>query len=224
MQITERFRKETAREYAYRVIKDNIVSLDLEPGSMVSESTLSQELGVSRTPVHEALIELSKAKLIEVYPQKGSFISLIDSEIVNEVRFLRLVLEKALVELVCQIATEEDILSLKENLNLQELYSQNSSPSKMLSLDNEFHKLLFLICKKENSYRMLEDMTVHFNRVRRLSLNITGDKKNIEDHKEILEAIEKKDGELAKEIITRHLTRYTIDEKLLKNQYPQYFK
>jgi GntR family transcriptional regulator, rspAB operon transcriptional repressor len=224
MQVTERFPQETAREYAYRTIKYNIISLDLEPGSMVSESKLSAELGVSRTPVHEALIELSKPGLVEVYPQKGSVISLIDSELVNEVRFLRLVLEKAMVELVCEIASEEDIFVMKENLKLQEFYSEHPSPTKMLSLDNEFHRLLFVICKKENSYRMLEDMTAHFDRVRRLSLTVTGDKNNVADHKKILEAIEKGDTESAKEIITKHLTRYTIDEKLLRKEYPHYFK
>jgi GntR family transcriptional regulator, rspAB operon transcriptional repressor len=224
MQVTERLHKESAREYAHRTIKDNIVSLDLEPGSMVSESKLSAELGVSRTPVHEALIELSKSNLVEVYPQKGSFISLIDSKLVDEVRFLRLVLEKAMIELVCEIATDEDIFPMRENLKLQEFYSEHHSPTKMLSLDNEFHRLLFVICKKENSYRMLEDMTAHFNRVRRLSLNVTGDKNNIADHRRILEAIEKRDAESAKNIITKHLTRYTIDEKLLRQEYPHYFK
>lgn len=224
MQITERLAKESAREYAYRTIKYNIISLDLEPGSMVSESKLSEELGVSRTPVHEALIELSKASLVEVYPQKGSFISLIDSELVNEVRFLRLILEKAMVELVCEAATEEDIFLMKENLKLQEFYSEHPSSIKMLALDNEFHKLLFVICKKENSYRMLEEMTSHFDRVRRLSLSIHKDKINVADHNEILDAIEKRDKELAKDVITRHLSRYTIDEKLLKSEYPHYFK
>lgn len=224
MEITQRLAKESAREYAYRTIKYNIISLELEPGSMVSESKLSEELGVSRTPVHEALIELSKSKLVEVYPQKGSYISLIDSELVDEVRFLRLVLEKAMVELACDIASEEDIFLMKENLKLQEFYADHNASIKNLSLDNEFHKLLFVAAKKENTYRMLEEMTAHFDRVRTLSISIAGYKINVCDHKELLEAIQNKDKEMAKGIITTHLSRYTLNEKSLREKYPHYFK
>lgn len=224
MQITPRLERETAREYAYRTIKDNIVFLDLLPGSMVSESELAVELGVSRTPVREALIELSKSDLVEIYPQKGSFISLINSELVDEARFLRLILEKAMVELVCDIATEEVLLPMKENLRLQEFYLEQASSAKVLSLDNEFHRLLFVIAKKEHSYRLLEGITTHFDRVRSLSLSVVRDMKIVTDHKEILEALQKKDKALAQDIITRHLGHYKIDEKSLREEYPHYFK
>jgi DNA-binding GntR family transcriptional regulator len=222
--MIQRLPRETAREYVYRTIKANIVSLDLPPGTMVSETELSVELGVSRTPVREALIELNRSNLVEIYPQRGSFISLIDSELVDEARFLRLVLEKAMVELVCDSATQEMLSGLEENLRLQEFYLENTSPEKILELDNEFHKLLFLICKKEYSYKMLETMSVHFDRVRSLSISAIRDKKIVSDHKELIDAIKSKDKEMAKTIITKHLTRYKIDEEALKKEYPQYFK
>ena len=76
MIVYERLKRETAREYALRIIRQNIISLDLEPGSRISENELASELGISRTPVREALIELSKIKVIEIYPQRGSYISL----------------------------------------------------------------------------------------------------------------------------------------------------
>ena len=69
MHITERLPRETGRDYALRILKDNIVRLELEPGSMVSENELASELGLSRTPVREALIELSKVNIVEIYPQ-----------------------------------------------------------------------------------------------------------------------------------------------------------
>ena len=74
MIIKERTGRETGRNYALRILKENIVMLELEPGSRISENELAQELGVSRTPVREALIELSKSKIVEIFPQKGSFI------------------------------------------------------------------------------------------------------------------------------------------------------
>lgn len=216
--------KETAREYAFRVIKYNIISLELAPGSMVSENELAMEIGISRTPVREALIELSKLKVVEIYPQKGSCISLIDSELVEEARYVRLILEQAIVEMACDVATEESFLALEENLRLQEFYLQYPSKDKLLQLDNDFHQLLFEICKREFTYDLLGGMMTHFDRVRRLSLLVIKDTKNISDHRSLVEAIKNKDKVLAKDIITKHLSRYKVDEQELKEQYRSYFK
>ena len=119
MRIPERLTYETGREYALRTMKDNIVRLELVPGSQISENELSAEMGLSRTPVREALIELSKIKIIEIYPQKGSRVALIDNELVEEARFMRDVLECAVVEKVCDVATEDDIQRLADNVKLQ---------------------------------------------------------------------------------------------------------
>ncbi len=224
MHIMERTGKETAREYAFRVIKYNIISLELAPGSMVSENELAGEMGISRTPVREALIELSKLKVVEIYPQKGSFISLIDSELVDEARFIRLILEQAMVEMACDIAKEEKIFALEENIRLQEFYLEYPTKDKLLQLDNEFHELLFDICKKKFTYDLLDGMMTHFDRVRRLSLLVIKDIKTISDHRAVVNAIKNKDKVLAKEIITKHLSRYMVDEEELKKQYPYYFK
>lgn len=224
MKIMERSMKETAREYAYRVIKHNIVSLELKPGSMVSENELAEEMNISRTPVREALIELSKLKIVEIFPQKGSFIAKIDSTLVDEARFLRLIVEKSMVEMACDIATPEDINLLEENIKLQDFYLANPVRDRQLDLDNEFHEQLFKICNKNLTYNLISGMLTHFDRVRKLSLAIVKDQKNINDHKQLLEAIKNGDKALAGEVITKHLTRYTVDEKELRNQYAEYFK
>ena len=95
MTITERYASETARDYALRMLKRSIVSLELKPGMMLSENELSVALGLSRTPIREALIELGKTRIVEVLPQRGSRISLIDCDLVEEARFLRTVLGKS---------------------------------------------------------------------------------------------------------------------------------
>ena len=92
MEIYSKETKESARDYALRVLKGNIISLDLKPGTPISENDLAAQLGISRTPVREAIIELSKAYIIEIYPQRGSFVSLIDPKMVEEARFLRRVM------------------------------------------------------------------------------------------------------------------------------------
>lgn len=224
MFITERLAKESAREYACRIIKYNIVSLELKPGSLVSENELAASLGLSRTPVREALIELSKLKIVEIFPQRGSFISLIDSDLVEEARFLRLTLESAMVELACDVAKEEDIIALEENLKLQEFYTDNNKKEKQLLLDNEFHELLFKINNKTFTYELFGGLMTHFDRVRSLSLTVIKDSKILSDHNAIVEAIKNKDKSLAKEVILKHLSRYKVDEQELRKEYPDYFK
>ncbi|BCJ95566.1 transcriptional regulator [Anaerocolumna cellulosilytica] len=224
MYTMERMEKETAREYAFRVIKYNIISLELTPGSMVSENELAEEMGISRTPVREALIELSKLKVVEIYPQRGSFISLIDNELVEEARFVRLLLEQTMVMESCDAASEENLLALEEILRLQDFYLERGAKDKLLQLDNEFHELLFTINNKKFTYDLISGMMTHFDRVRRLSLSVIKDSKNISDHKKLVDAIRNKDKELAKEVITDHLSRYKLNKIELMEQYPAYFK
>lgn len=224
MQLSQRYAKETGREYALRMLKDNIIHLDLIPGSMLSENELSAQMNLSRTPVREALIELSKVKIVEIYPQKGSAVAFIDYDMVEEARFMRSVLEGAVVELACSVATEESIFKLQENVRLQEFYLANRSPQKLLELDDEFHHQLFHMTSKDQVYNLMDSITIHFDRVRSMSLSAVKDLKTINDHREIVEAIKARDGELAKRLMNTHLSRYKIDEESLRKEYPGYFK
>ncbi|MBE7719554.1 GntR family transcriptional regulator [Lacrimispora indolis] len=224
MRLTERYSKETGREYALRMLKDNIIHLDLIPGSMLSENELSAEMHLSRTPVREALIELSKVKIVEIYPQKGSAVALIDYNLVEEARFMRNVLECAVVELACKMAGKEAVMELKENVKLQEFYLENRSPEKLLKLDDEFHRLLFHITGKNQVYQLMDSITIHFDRIRSMSLIAVKDLKTISDHQAIVEAIAAKDGAMAKELMEKHLSRYKIDEEALRKEYPGYFR
>ncbi|GLC78743.1 GntR family transcriptional regulator [Lacrimispora brassicae] len=224
MRLTERYSKETGREYALRMLKDNIIHLDLIPGSMLSENELSSEMHLSRTPVREALIELSKVKIVEIYPQKGSAVALIDYNLVEEARFMRNVLECAVVELACKMAGEEAVMELRENVKLQEFYMENRSPERLLNLDDEFHRLLFHITGKDQVYQLMDSITIHFDRIRSMSLMAVKDLKTISDHQAIVEAIAAKDGETAKEVMEKHLSRYKIDEEALRKEYPGYFR
>lgn len=223
MQLSERLTNETGREYALRMIKKNIIMLELKPGCMVSENELSSELGLSRTPVREALLELSKTGIVEIYPQKGSRVSKINYDLVEESRFLRLVLERAVVELACDMATPEDLRALNEGIKLQELYIEHPFANRLLELDNEFHKQLFRITNKLQTYRLMDSMTTHFDRVRSLSLSTVKDIKIVEDHHDILNALKAKEKELVRDLMEKHLSQYKIDEEIIREKYPEYF-
>lgn len=225
MRIEEKKSGETAREYAYRTIRDNIISLDLGPGSPFNDIEVSQQIGISRTPVREAVIQLSEeSRIIEIFPQRGMRIALIDVDLVEEARFSRLVLEKAVVEQVCDLACDGDLRWLDENVRLQEFYLESSSPEKLLELDNEMHRKLFSICRKDLTYSMCQRLAVHYDRIRSLSVTTVKDYTIIEDHKKLLHAIRSGDKALAVDTMDRHLNRWMLNEKMFREQYPQYFK
>lgn len=224
MKVLERLPRETGRDYALRNIKENIINLDLAPGSQVSENELAAEMGLSRTPVREALIELSKVKIIEIHPQKRSTVPLIDYELVEESRFMRNQLECAVVELDCEMAAPVDLERLSSNIRLQNFYLDNYYTNELMALDNQFHGILFEIAKKTQVFALMQNISIHFDRVRRMALSTVKNTKIVQDHEGIVQAIARKDPETARELMELHLSRYKIDAADIRAAYPQYFK
>lgn len=223
MEILDRITYENARTYALRVLLHNIINLELPPGSAVSENELSAALSLSRTPVREALIELSKNNLVEILPQRGSYISKIDYELVEESRFMRLVMEKAVLNLACEGISEKYLDALENNIREQRKYMDVENAAAFMKLDNEFHRLIFESVNKMWSYKIINDQMVHFNRLRALSLKTIKNKYTLKDHEDILYSIQRKDAEMAEMLITRHLTRHLMEKSELLELYPDYF-
>ncbi len=224
MRIEEKRHGETARDYALRILKANIISMELEPGAMVSENELAAQMGLSRTPVREALMDLAKCRVVDVLPQRGSRIALIDYTLVEEARFARQVLEAAIMDPVCAHVTPEDVAALRQNVRMQTLSQEPGMGLDMMELDDAFHQMLFRIAKKENTYNMLCSMTIHFDRVRSLALNVVRDSRIIEDHQALCDALEARDAERAKAIVTEHLGRVKVDESAIRSAYPHFIR
>ncbi len=223
MKIKEKDERESNRDYALRVIRENIINLQLKPGSMISEQDLADELSISRTPVHEALQEISKTKIIEVFPQKGSLVSRIDMKLVNEARFVRATLEAAITEMAVEMATPQDIEQLEENLNLQEFYQKKHSSDKLMELDNAFHEMMYKIADKMQTYYMVRTMNIHYDRFRELRYQTSDATPIVDEHKLILEAIINKDSKKAKDLVLAHLSKANADYEELKEKYAEYF-
>lgn len=225
MYLTTREARETGREYALRVIRENIIRLELAPGSMLSENTLASEMGLSRTPVREALMELSRDKIVEIYPQRGSSVALVDYALVDQTRFMRNVLEKAVIEQVCQVAVPEDLERLGENVKLQQFYLENYYNASLMELDNDFHRILFEIAQKSQVHAMMQRFSIHFDRVRNMALSSVRNLKIVQDHAELVSAVTRRDAAAAAFLMEQHLNRYKIDEQEIRAKYPaSYFK
>jgi len=223
MNITERYARETARDYALRMLKHNISTLELAPGTMLSENELSSALGLSRTPVREALIELSKIRIVEILPQRGSRITLIDYSMVEESQFIRLVLEKAIIELASEQAATLDFSVAEANVKLQQFYIENELPEKLMELDNDFHREFYRLTNRMQTYHLQESMSLHFDRVRSLSLTTVKQIKIVSDHEAILQAVRAGDKAEASALVVKHLSRYKVDERSIRAEHPEFF-
>lgn len=223
MQVLDRNPYENARNYAIRVLLYNIINLKLAPGSAVSENELSAALSVSRTPVREALIELSRFRLVEILPQRGSYISKIDYALIEESRFVRVVIESAVLKLACQGIEQSYMDKLNENLERQKQVHKSGDAEKFLALDNEFHQLIFASVGKNWSYKIVKEQMVHFDRLRSLSLRSLNTEYLLKDHEDLMYAIIRQDSEMAEMLLNRHLMRHQMEKSELLERYPDYF-
>lgn len=214
--------------YAQRIILDNIINLELPPGSALSENELSFLLKLSRTPVREALIEIGRLGLVEIIPQKGSFVTRIDYDLIEESKFMRLSLENSVLKLICEQGVSKEAMNQIRQCMAQQRRDAEICTEYMImmELDKEFHRLLFAAVGKLRTHEFLQAQMVHFDRLRTLAYRTLKKAKveqMIKDHENILYALERRDAELAEMVMTRHLTRHEIDKKELDNYCPDYF-
>lgn len=197
--------KNTTSKTIYYKLRDEIINLYLEPGTSISEKELSEKYSVSRTPVREALVRLAQEGLVNIYPQKGTVVSLIDLSAVEEGRFLREHLERAVVKEACKEFSQENVLALEMNLKLQKMYIENNDYKKLFEADEEFHKIIFEGSNKKRVWNSINDGSTEFQRIRMLRLVTNSSWDNIYlQHKEIFNAIKNKSPEIAEDFMKEH--------------------
>lgn len=219
-------KSENNKEFIYRVIRENIMTLNIKPGEAISEVELGNQLNVSRTPIREAIVRLSEEKLIDVFPQKGSFVSKIDLELVEEALFLRDLCEKKLLRIACEDKDISLLIKLLEkNLAYQKLIIDfNENLHQFFELDNEFHAIIFEYFNKSNIWKSIKKLSTHFDRLRLIdALQLEQAIQTYKQHQKIIEILKEKNSNIIDEFITKHLSqfRYVIAKYLEK--YPEYF-
>ena len=215
----------STRDAIYYALRDQIVLLELPPGTGISEKEMSIKFNVSRTPVRESFVRLSQEGLLEIYPQRGTFVSLIDLDLVEEARFMREQLEKAIIQLACTSFPPEHLAMLKSNLALQQLCIEEHNHITMFEIDEAFHRILFDGCKKLNTWSIMQQMNVHLNRTRTLRLAADQHWDQLyNQHLQMVQAIEWHYHQQAEQLMSDHLHLTITDQAILKEKYPAYFK
>lgn len=216
--------KGSTRDFVYNHIKEQIINWDLKPGTKISEKEVAQNLNVSRTPVREAFLQLAQEELLIIIPQKGTIVSKVDLSLVEEGRFVREHIEKAIVREVCTKISDDQLFQLETNLLMQELCLKKGSHNQLFQLDEEFHQLLFEICTKIRTWNNIRKMNSHFDRLRMLRLAKNHDFEVIVgQHKEIFECISEKNPDKAEAIMEKHMKLVFVESKELKAKNPEYF-
>jgi DNA-binding GntR family transcriptional regulator len=193
-------------DQAYYRIRELIVTLELAPGSLVSERELMELLGVGRTPVREALRALARERLVEVYPRRGMFVSSVEVRDLAGLSEVRDTLEPRAARLAAERATAGDRARI--DLLLAELDSVGDDPSErvLIDLDQRIHRHIYdcthnpFLTTTLNEYYVLT-LRIWFlalDRVPRL-----GDA--VREHRALLEAIRDGDAEGAEETMRRHV-------------------
>jgi len=196
-------RSETLAQQGYKAIRRAIRDGKIPRGQFFSESTLAESLGVSRTPVREALLNLYRDGVVEIVPKRGYRLIDLDEAAICEIRLLRVALEQIVVDRLCKTATAEDIAELRSILN-----GASESREDMYTIDEAFH------------IRMAEMAGLH--QIRRELLSVRGkmyliasgarltslrDENVVREHAELVDALEQHDQKKARRVITDHVER-----------------
>ena len=216
--------QESTREFVYRFLKANIMHLRMPPGTPLTEQDIATLLSVSRTPVREAFIQLSQEHLLDILPQKGTYVSLIDLDSVEESKFMRETLEKSVIKIACRQFPAERLFELQSCISIQELCLQENNYLKFYELDEQLHRTIFSGCKKERIWDAIQQMNTHYNRVRLLNLASSSDfNELLQQHKNLVQAIRDQDATLGGKTIALHLNKVRVDLIELSQEYPAYF-
>lgn len=192
-------------DQVYERIETDILSGKYERGEVLTELKLCENLGVSRTPVREALRRLADDHIIEE-GARGCTVLGINRDDLKDIYEIRCEIEGIAAQRAANRITEEEINRLRELVDLQEFYCAKNDADHIKSVDNEFHQLIYHFSGSNILYTTLMPLHKKIQKYRKASVeNKTRSSQSYEEHKAILEALIAKNGELAKEKMAQHV-------------------
>lgn len=187
-------------------IREDILSGKYKKDEELKEKTIGEELGVSRTPVREALRQLELEGLVTIIPNKGAYVVGFSLEDIQDIYEIRSVLEGLCARRAAVRVNKEQLEELEEILYLTDFHAQKGHTEQMVELDSRFHELLYEACASKVLEHALRDYHHYLERVRKVTL--ASEKRSVEsnnEHKEILEALKEHDAKKAEAYANRHI-------------------
>jgi DNA-binding GntR family transcriptional regulator len=221
----QRDKSTPTRVQVYAALRDAIVRGELEPGRQLSENSLAAGLGVSRTPIREAIGRLREDRLVATVPQLGTFVARINPMAIADAQFIREALECAAIRLSAQVAQEADIAELEENLHQQERARDAGDRDNFYLLDDSFHHALCDLSGHLSVWIVSERAKAHLNRIRRLSLGMPNYlEEMVAEHRLVLGAVAASDSDLAERHLREHLRTVLREVPRMREEHPDYFE
>jgi DNA-binding GntR family transcriptional regulator len=219
-----RARGSNTRQLVHTLLRARITSLELAPGTALSENDLAAELGVSRTPVREALILLGEEGLVDIYPQMGTFVSRIRLRDIASAQFVREALECAALRDAVGRATEDDLTDLRELLAAQSAAEAEGDTEGFFRLDEEFHARLMAASGHGDAWPAVSQAKTQLDRARRLSLPLTQQLALlVGQHRAVVDLLEQRDTEGARNALRTHLRLVFTDVEKIRARHPELF-
>jgi DNA-binding GntR family transcriptional regulator len=217
-------RQGNVQDSVYSSLRKSIINLNLAPGTAVSEKEISLKFEVSRTPVREAFIRLSREGLVKVIPQRETLVSLIDLGRVEQELFLRESLEMAVLGPFIKRYLPEHIAGMEKIVEAQTAAFDRNEYINFMNFDDQYHQVFFEVAGYQLGWEVLESMCGHYHRVRLLTVWLNGIAQNIvNQHVELLSSVKKKDLRESRLRLGRHLNKLHTEEKMLREKFPGYF-
>jgi DNA-binding GntR family transcriptional regulator len=214
----------STRARVYANLRDAIVRAELAPGRQLSENELAASLGVSRTPVREALVRLRDDRLVEIVPQLGTFVSSISDGAVADAQFIREALECAAVRVAAARVTPADLAGLDELLAAQERSEVTQDFDAFYLLDESFHQTICDLSGR-SVWAITQRAKGHLNRIRRLSIPIPSYiAEMIAEHREIVARLAEHDIDGAETALRHHLQMVLREVPRIREQHPDFFE
>ena len=193
-------------EMVYESLRDAIVNQVLKPGERLMETELADEMGVSRTPVREAIRKLELEGYVVMIPRKGAYVAGLSIKDINEVFEIRGALEALAVGLAASRATEEEIEEMELNLTLEANHFESSDLLKTIEVDTKFHEIIYKASKNTRLLGMIKELRDQVQRFRTTTLAVPGRMKfALDEHRKIVEAIAARDVARAKKAAVEHI-------------------
>jgi len=194
------------RELVLDAIRDAIIKGSLQPRERLMEIQMAEELGVSRTPIREALRKLELEGFIVMVPRKGAYVADLSFKDIADVFEIRAALEGLAAGLAAERITEEELEEMERLLVEKREAISNGDILRLVEVDTSFHELMYKASRNERLGVIISNLREQIQRLRKTSLSYPGRmKESLNEHKKIAEAIQSRDVQLARQLAQEHI-------------------
>jgi len=197
------------RDVVFETLRDAIIKQVLKPGERLMEIQLADEMGVSRTPVREAIRKLELEGLVVMVPRKGAYVAGVSMKDIHEVYEVRAALEMLAVSLAAERITDEELDALERQVLREseaEANADEHSLDNIIYIDSSFHDIIYQAAHNQRLVQFVNILQEQLQRFRAASLSRPGRSKTaLDEHKQIVEALAERNGELAAKLAKEHI-------------------